>query len=264
MCLYVAFLSHSLKYNSIINYVSAVRFMHTFLGYNATWENSFSVKATLKGYKRILGAPTEQKLPVTVDMLKDIISRCDPVNDSGYIACILIGFFGMLRKANLCPKSINCFDPQFNLARQDIELTDYGALLNIRGSKVIQFQQKVLQIPLVEHPTRSSICPVRAMKNHMRRVPASPTSPAFQLHSGDPITHHKIREFFKRKLIECGVDYKNISLHSLRRGGASFCHSRGAPLEMIQSMGDWASLAVLCYLTRPLDLRIKTAKLMVC
>ena len=32
----------------------------------------------------------------------------------------------------------------------------------------------------------------------------------------------------------------------------------------IQLLGDWASLAALCYLTRPLDQRIKAGKLMAC
>lgn len=51
-------------------------------------------------------------------------------------------------------------------------------------------------------------------------------------------------------------------MHSLRRGGASHAYSKGAPLEMIALMGDWSSLAILCYLTRPLEQRLKIAKLM--
>lgn len=262
MCLYVAFLSRSMTYVSIINYISAVKFLHTFLGYSANWSDSFNVKATIKGYKRILGASTVQKLPVSINLLSMIISKCDAKRDSGYIACILTGFFAFLRKANLCPESIAKFNPQFHLARQDVQQTSYGILLSIHGSKVIQFRERVLQIPLVSHSSDSNICPVKAINQHIEIVPADSESPAFLLHDGSPITHHKLREFFKKKLIECGVSSRDISLHSLRRGGASFCHEQGTPLEIIQLLGDWSSLAVLLYLTRPLGQRIKAAKSM--
>ena len=45
------------------------------------------------------------------------------------------------------------------------------------------------------------------------------------------------------------------------RGGTDFAHSvAGLDLPLIQAQGDWASLSVLCYLTRPLSLRIKAAQ----
>ena len=262
MCLYVAYLSRSMKYCSIVNYISAVKFFQTFLGYAADWDQSFNLRATVKGYKRILGAGSTQKLPVSIDLLSQIISKCDPIGDSGFIAAILTGYFALLRKANLCPESVSKFNQQFHLSRKDIEITPYGLLLSIHGSKVIQFRERTLQIPLAKHAGNSIICPVRAINSHLQLIPSDPDSPAFQLHDGSPITHHKLRKFFETKLIECGVSPFDISLHSLRRGGASYCPSKGTPLEIIQVLGDWSSLAVLLYLTRPLEQRIKAAKVM--
>lgn len=262
MCLFVAFLSHTMAYSSIINYVSAVKFLHTFLGYPVDWEHSFNLKATIKGYKRILGATSKQKLPVSVDLLTRIIKKCDRVRDSGYIACILTGFFAFLRKANLCPESVAKFNPQFHLSRKDIAKTDYGIVLSIHGSKVIQFRERILHIPLVLHSDESQICPVRAIKEHISQVPADSDSPAFLTYEGSPITHHKLRVFFQQKLLACGVSSNDISIHSLRRGGASYCHQKGIPLEIIQLLGDWSSLAVLLYLARPLEQRVKAARAM--
>ena len=176
ICLYVAFLSRSLKYHSIINYISAVKFLHTFLGYPVEWEKSFSVKATVIGYKRILGAASVQKKPVTIDMLRDIISKCNPHTESGFIACILIGFFAFLRKANLCPESAAKFDRQFHLSRGDFEKADFGLILSVRGSKVIQFRQRVLQVPIVSHSSNSTICPVRAFLNHIECISSAPNA----------------------------------------------------------------------------------------
>lgn len=45
-------------------------------------------------------------------------------------------------------------------------------------------------------------------------------------------------------------------------GGASFAHAMGASLELIQAQGDWASMAVLVYLTRPIEQRVQVAELM--
>ena len=102
MCLYVAYLSKTLKYSSILNYVSAVKFLHMFMGYEYQWNNSFLIKATLTGYKRMLGVDVCRKAPLTFEMCA-IINECDSGTESGFIACITVGFFTFLGKANLCP-----------------------------------------------------------------------------------------------------------------------------------------------------------------
>ena len=262
MSLYVAYLSRTLKYSSIQNYVSAVKFLHGFLGYDYPWDNSFIIKATLKGYKRLLGDKVARKAPITFDMLCDIVNECDPQTESGFIACIVVGFYTFLRKSNLCPKSVNTFDPQFSLSRQSFALTDYGAIVKVHGSKVIQFKDRVLELPLVRNHQFPNVCPVTAILRHFDLVHRPGDSPAFCHANGKAIVHKELCSFLKQKVERCGYDSSEISGHSLRRGGASHAYQNGAPIEMVSLMGDWASLAVLCYLTRPLNQRIEVAKLM--
>ena len=219
--MYIAYLSRSLKYVSVVNYLSAVRFLHASLGYDIDCLSSFTVTATIKGYKRLMGSPNTQKLPLSYDMLCDIISSCDSSSESGYMACILVGFFAFLRKANLCPNSVAQFNTQFHLSRGAIKFTDYGALISVFGSKVIQFKEKVLEIPLIKHTSASSVCPVKALKKHFDRFPAPAHSPAFLRDNGQAITHRNISEFLKKKLKLLGIEEDKISMHSLRRGGAT-------------------------------------------
>ena len=60
--------------------------------------------------------------------------------------------------------------------------------------------------------------------------------------------------------MEIGLKSNDYSVHSLRRGVPPY--SRGLALEMIQSMGDWASLAVLGYLLRPFDQGLQVAQML--
>ena len=261
--LYVAFLARSLKFHSILNYVSAVKFLHNMFGYSVEWRESFVVTSTLKGYKRILGSEVNRKVPITYEMLKAIIGQCNPATESGYIACILTGFYTFLRKANLCPKSETSFDPCFTLSRESVRFDDLGAVVTVKGSKVIQFRERTLEIPIVYNVNDKSLCPVLALQTHFKHVKSETSSPLFLEQSGKAITYSKISTFLKSKLISCGFDHTKASMHSLRRGGASHAHKKCASLEIIQLLGDWASLAVLCYLSRPMEQKLKVAQLMV-
>ncbi len=65
---------------------------------------SFLVKATLKGYKRILGVDVVRKLPVTVDMLYQIACISSDEHESGFMTVLLVGFFSFMRKSSLLPR----------------------------------------------------------------------------------------------------------------------------------------------------------------
>ena len=108
---YIAYLGSSceLKFSTITNYVSAVSILHKFHGIQCLAIESFLVKAVLKGYRRMLGHTMVQKLPITPDMLKRIISICDKKNESGFIAAILVGFFTFLRKSKLSARKYGKF-----------------------------------------------------------------------------------------------------------------------------------------------------------
>ena len=267
---YIAYLATvcKLKYSTIVNYVSAVNTLHRFSGskfYVA--QDAFLVQATLKGFRRQLGDSPRRKLPLTPDMLHRIISICDPWEDSGFIAAMLVGFFAMLRKSNLVPAKNSTSISDKHLKRGSFSFTDFGVLLSIQETKTIQFKTRTLDIPLVMCQD-SPICPVTALKKHLEYFPTnSMDSPAFWLtkksnDSPSPLTYSDFSRISSNKLAAIGLDTSQYTSHSLRRGGATFAHQCGAKLESIQKMGDWASLCVLLYLDTPLSHRHNVAQTM--
>ena len=56
-------------------------------------------------------------------------------------------------------------------------------------------------------------------------------------------------------LYQLCLDASQYAGHSFRRGGASFAHQAGLPVDMIKLLGDWKSDAVLLYLTVPFHMR---------
>ena len=71
MCLYITHLSKSVSYVTIKNYVSSVWVLHDYEGYTHVDPDTFLIKSTLAGAKRLLGDATHQVDPLTpADMLR--------------------------------------------------------------------------------------------------------------------------------------------------------------------------------------------------
>lgn len=264
LCRYIAYLSHSLQYSSIVQYVSAAKCLHNLLQMDTSQFDNYLVKATLKGFRRSMGDQVNRKLPLTIDMLNKIVPMLQ--NNSGLKAIVLTGFFTFARKSNLVPPSQGQFNAEKHLCRGSFVFNEWGVIIKICWSKTIQFNERTLYLPIVSLDN-SHLCPVTAIKQHFAKFPAEDDQPAFYYSNSKgisvPFTHSSVQDQFKNVLLNVGVDPKLVSCHSWRRGGADFAHSvAGIDLPLIQAQGDWASLSVLCYLTRPLTLRVKAAHIM--
>ena len=106
LSMYIAYLASSLKYQSIVNYLSAVNVLHVMFEYDVTPFSGFKVMSSLKGYCRILGDHVEHKFQLIPGILHGIIAACDPDKESGFIAALLVGFFTFMSKSNLAPKLV--------------------------------------------------------------------------------------------------------------------------------------------------------------
>ena len=103
ICAYIVFMARTFKYSSITNYLSALVYLHKMYGYNISPHDSFEVKCTLKGIRRMLGDSPSRKLPITLDILHCMYFILDisNINNVALWAAILCGFRAMLRKANI-------------------------------------------------------------------------------------------------------------------------------------------------------------------
>lgn len=262
---YIAFLSRRLSFNSIRQYLNVVRLLHLDAGLKNPLDENWYVSSILKGVRRVKGDNTKQKLPITLNILCKIFLQLNLLSsfDRAFWAACLVGFFSFFRKSNLLIQSHILFDPSRHLCANDVQFTPEGVILTVRWSKVIQFRQKVLHIPLPKI-THSPLCPSTALLRLALENPLGLTSvPLIRYNKSGawniPLTHSEFTNKLRSCLTSCGLQANLYSGHSFRRGGASFALECGLPVELIKLQGDWNSNAYERYLSPSLDLRKKVA-----
>lgn len=264
---YIAYLSRRLAFSSVRQYLNIVRILHVDAGFPNPLDHNWYVSSILKGVRRVKGDTSSQKLPITLDILHGIFSKLnvsDSLDRTFWAAC-LVAFYSFFRKSNLLIPSPDTFDPVRHLCVSDVNFLQSGAVLRVRWSKVIQFQERVLDIPL-PRISNSVFCPSSALLGMSLEFPA-PSSPAplFQYKKGTkflPLT----QPIFMSKLIDLlhvlGFPPGKFSGHSFRRGGASYALQCGLPVDLIKLQGDWKSNACERYLQPSFRLRQQVAATM--
>ena len=156
--------------------------------------------------------------------------------------------------------------PQFSrnkhLSRSDFHFTTWGLIVSVKWSKVLQFRERTLLIPLVSIPSHA-LCPVQALRKFFEMCPAPASSPAFVIPTATglrSLSYSSFTKHLKVLLRLAAFSPNNYSGHSFRRGGATYASSLGISHELIQLQGDWASTAYLEYLARPLRQRYTLAE----
>ena len=80
----------------------------------------------------------------------------------------------------------------------------------------------------------------------INKVPALPHDPAFTIwEKGEKaaLSANQLLARIRKWLLLLKLPADDYSLHSLRRGGATFAHQCNIEGEMIQLLGNWASMA---------------------
>ena len=258
ICRFIVYLSDTLKYVSIMNYVSAICSLHKLFGYSPLFRTDFMVQFTLSGLRRYLSDPPPNRPTLLVEQLLCMYSHVDlcNLNERAMWACVVFSFRTLLRKCNLVVS--NASDIHV-IRRQAIIFYPWGMLVRVSSSKTVQYGQRVLEVPVTCSPS-SPLCAVLWVKQHLIDFPSLDTNSNFfkLLIDGQQrdMSYSRLLGFLKMLLRKSGVDPSNVGLHSLRRAGAAFMHSVGLTLEDIRQAGDWQSLAALLYLAKPLSTRV--------
>lgn len=261
---YIAFLSRRLCFTSVRQYLNVVRLIHVDAGFANPLDNNWYVSSILKGVRRVKGDMARQKLPITLEILIKVFSTLNVVCslDRTFWAACLVAFFSFFRKSNLLIPSPDLFDPSRHLCASDIEFAVEGVTLSIRWSKVIQFRERILHIPL-PRIANSFLCPSNALLKMCLECPTpSYPVPLFRYKEGGkvlPLTQTVFTSQLHKKLETLGFPAEKYSGHSFRRGGASYALQCGLPVDMIKLQGDWSSNACERYLHPSLSLRRQVA-----
>lgn len=250
MCLYITFLTDSLKYSTICNYISAIWSLHDFAGVHPPAKGSFLVKCTLMGARRLLGDAVLSADPLLPDDLYMLYSHLCKTKmfDLVFWAAVCLMFRCLLRVGHVTKSD-------HTIHRNDVVFTSYGFCLTIRSSKTIQYQERELSIPVIASPG-SLLCPVFWLKRYFSRVKVPPHAPLFlDPGSQKPLSYKSFSTKLKG-VINAAQLLGKYSSHSLRRGAATFLSRIGLPLHDIKTAGDWRSLSVLLYLSGDIKTRL--------
>ena len=223
-------------------------------------KDTFQLNLILKGLSRLNPHCPKQTSPITPDIILEFYKKLDVTEacDATFWCLSLYAFFLMSRKSNLVPNSVKTFNPNKQLCRSNIEISSEKniPLINISWSKIIQFGERNLVVPLINIPD-SPLCPVKAYHNMISLVPTSAFC-LFKHHKVLPVTYFQFQKVLKSLIKSIGKDPDEYSSHSFRRGA----FSAEVPSELIQLYEDWSSDAYKKYLRFKLDDKIAVAEKM--
>ncbi len=119
LCRYAALLTR--KYTSIKQYLAIVRPLHLEWSLPDPLQGNFGLDSVLKGIRRSLGDPVNRKLPITPELLMELLKILDlhRIQDCNICGAALLLFSGMFRKSNVLSPSAASFDPSRHLRRKD-------------------------------------------------------------------------------------------------------------------------------------------------
>ncbi|KIJ35347.1 hypothetical protein M422DRAFT_212748 [Sphaerobolus stellatus SS14] len=238
-------------------YLAAVRAWHITQGWPAPLSDDQTTRInwSLRGLANIQGNRRKRPLrpPVTVPMLRHLKQSLDLLFpfDACIWAVATSAFWGMMRFGEATVSSQKEFDGLKHLKRRDAFIQkdlngkDY-ARLDLPSAKTA----KIGEIQSVFFTVENDVCPIEALRNLSRVVPAGPDDPLFSWKD----TKGKIRPLVKSKALNrINAIFNNNNWgttfgHSFRIGGASFYLSQGVEAEIVRIAGRWKSLAYETYI----------------
>ena len=253
---FIELMSRTCGFEHIQHVLSSIKFLHEFTGYPYPGE-SFNFKVLLRGLKRKLSKSTKQALPITPEMLILMYQHINIENpfELAHWTSFLFALRLLYRKSSIAPKSFQSFDVETGLSRQKALLFNGVVLVYQNFSKTNQFMSSTRVTPLVPGNI-VALDPVFHYQKLVSQNEVPRTYPAFTfLDMGGVkcVTHKSFTNFLKILLSKIGLNPKDWSGHSFRRGGASLLYRLGIDPLTIQACGDWSTDTFLRYIEVNID-----------
>ena len=220
-----------------------------------------------QGLKRVLVHALKQAEPMTPELLLKISKVVNFRDDVDMVAwtATLLGFYMFMRSSNLVPDTMDNYNSEQQFRRADLNITSLQSamMVEVRWSKTLQFKQKVLRFPMLP-ANNKAICPVFWTHHMITRIPAEPAEPAFAVKVKNQTLALSANQLIYRlrkwlSLVRT-VNPSDYTLHSLRRGGATFTYRCNIEGEMIRTLGSWSSDCYKRYIDITTDQRYDSMK----
>lgn len=237
--------SSTVSYVTLNNYVSALNVIGKINDQRVDLREDYVIHLTLRGLRRILGDFSQPMDPLSPS---DLIRIRAHVNwssrkEAAVWTGILLAFRTLLRKSHFFEATQ---EDVHLLTKWEVKWTSWGFIIIISRSKTIQFGQRKFEAPVCR--CQGLLCAVSALRDLWGRGPQVQDSPIISDEKDEPIQYRDALRPLKDWCKKAHID-KNVGLHSLRRGMATYMKEQGFSLLDIQLAGDWQSLSVLRYLS---------------
>lgn len=256
--MYIKFMANSYSSPaSIKNYFSGAKYWVTIHGGDIfsflTLETSEMLKAVTIESNHV-PAPAAPLTPNHVKLISSFLDSL-PTVVKAIKPCILFTFTCMLRASNVVSPNLTSWGGAHTLLTSDV-IENCGYLnIVIRSTKTTSRSKPVLLSILPS--SDQSVCPVRAWLRYRSVVNPRPNGPAFVTNSGTPLTAAPVVAAMRAALQAAGIkNYHQISMHSLRRGGAQAASNAGLSNQEIMKHGIWKSSQGLAHYLKPVSTEV--------
>lgn len=237
--------------------------MHLMLGLSVDHINKFILNLSLKGIAKLNPHSVKQAEAMTPEILLNIakVLNLDDKTDLVYWCLFLFAFFLLARKSNLVPTTTKDISLKHCLFRENVDDCGNYLMVSFKWTKTIQAGERILTLPLVRIKG-SILCPVKAYRKMCSAIKAANDAPLFLLPNNKVVTYKMFQNKLRETIQKIGLDSKQFSSHSFRRGGATLAFRAKISADKIKLLGDWKSDCYRKYLDFSFEDKIVVSKVM--
>ena len=218
----------------------------------------FSIKEALAGVKRTRAEVPNQRKALLPHHLHAINQQLHTVSSryrqAFWTACLL-AFHTLVRSANLFADSKKKSPKHLTL--QSIVPTSDGFIINFPALKNERFLNKTVAIPITRLTNDSALCAATALQRSIDgRTDKHGPLLTYKKNKRDvALTAAKFNLTLRDVLRRAGFNASRFSVHSFRRGAATFASQSGISEDSLKAQGNWKSECYTRYICRDFDLR---------
>jgi len=230
------------------NYIDGLKFFSTDLDGAPFFPREAVILRLLDGYQKIGKRPAPLKLAIDALFLRRLVLHVDSLNLGAdnilWRTLFIIAFFGCFRPSEYLISKDKLKLLSFNRVRL-LENDTFEFVLHKTKNNPSGPIQQILFAPL----PGDDICPVRALHSYLSVRPTFTGNSAFFIDStGKVVSPDRFNTMLRKILRDMKIpDSRRYSAKSFRVGAASMAYSLNVPVEDIQALGRWSSLAFLYY-----------------
>jgi site-specific recombinase XerD len=232
---YLAAHAGTSKASTLGRRVAAIRYAHKLAGLPLPTDAE-GVKATMRGIRRTFGGARNKKAPAIAAKMHSMVATApDKLSGLRDRALLLLGFAGAFRRSELVALDV-----------ADIEETETGLLVKIRGSKTDQ-ERAGATIAIARGDVA---CPAKALREWLDAVGIE-SGPIFRpIDKGGTVrssrlTDRSVANIVKAYAVRAGFDASVFSGHSLRAGFLTSAAAKGASIFKMMDVSRHKSVDTL-------------------